>query len=75
MRELLRQNNQWIWTGSQQEAFDLLKDALSSTPVLALYDPNKATTVSADASQYGLGAVLTQKQENGQYRPVMHHGP
>ena len=56
---------------SQQRAFDLVKDELSKTPVLALYDQNRETTVSADASSYGLGAVLRQRT-NGTLRPVAY---
>ena len=37
--------------------------------MLALYDPKAATKVSADASSYGLGAVLLQKHQEG-WRPV-----
>ena len=40
--------------------------------MLALYDPRKMTTVTADASSYGLGAVLTQKQSDGSWRPVAY---
>ena len=43
---------------------------LSHTPVLALHDPNRETTVSADASLFGLGAVLLQRQEA--MRPVAY---
>ena len=43
---------------SQQRAFDLLKDELSKTPVLALCDTTRDTTMSAEASLYELGVVL-----------------
>ena len=45
---------------------------LFSTPVLALYDPNARTTVSADAFSHGLGAVLLQEQANEDVKPVSY---
>ena len=40
--------------------------------MLALYDPHQETTISADASSYGLSAVLTQKQPDGDWRPIAY---
>ena len=45
---------------------------INSTPVLALYDPNTRTIVSADTSSHGLGAVLLQEQVNGDVKPVSY---
>ena len=72
MRDLLRKKNQWNWGPIQEKAFNDVKDALCSTPVLALFDPSKETLVSADASSFGLGAVLKQKQPCGSWRPVAY---
>ena len=47
----------------------MLKREISSPRVLALYDVDTKTKVSADASAYRIGAVLTQQQQ-GTWRPV-----
>ena len=72
LRDLLSTKNTWTWGTSQQQAFQKIKQHLSSTPVLAFYHPDRPTCVSADSSSYGLGAVLTQKQPDGTWRPVAY---
>ena len=54
------------------EILQFIKRQLSTSPVLALFDPERETIVSSDASSYGLGAVLKQKQHNGEVRPNKH---
>ena len=72
LRDLLSTKNTWTWSEPQQKAFQQIKKQLSSTPVLALYHPDRLTTVSADSSSFGLGAVLTQKQPDATWRPVAY---
>ena len=57
---------------TQDRAFTSLKDAITSSEVLAMYDPTLETIVSADASAYGLGAVLRQKQKDCSLHPVAY---
>ena len=69
---LLKKDNTWCWGPAQQSAFDKAKDLLSSAPVLALYGSTAPTIVSADASSYGIGAVIKQRQPDGQWKPVSY---
>ena len=71
LRELLSKNQEWIWGPSQEQAFLKVKEELSKPTVLALYDPQRETKVSADASSYGLGVVLLQKTSND-WQPVAY---
>ena len=66
----------------KSELVSLLKDALGalhtltqacmSNPILAFADYTKEFLLKRDASKEGLGAVLSQKQVDGQYHPVAY---
>ena len=74
LRDLLSIRNEWHRGHPQQKAFEQLKKELSDPGrILVHYNPGAETIVSADASPYGLGAVLTQLQDNGEWRPVTYH--
>ena len=70
LRQLLRKNQTWQWTPLQDQSFNAIKKELSQSTSLALYNPLSPTKISADASSYGLGAVLLQKNEERQWKPV-----
>ena len=70
-RELLSTKRSWTWGSSQEQAFSQVKSELAKPTVLALYSPRAPTKVSADASSYGLGAVLLQ-QVGDVWKPVAY---
>ena len=43
-----------------------------SAPILAFADYTKEFLLETDASKEGLGAILSQKQEDWQYHPVAY---
>ena len=53
------------WTRLHQESFDKLNLALTSAPVLAYPDYSKPFLLETDVSVKGLGAVLSQEDNNG----------
>lgn len=69
---LLKQTTEWAWDESCQLAFKEIKAAMASPPVLAHYDPKRPLQLACDASQYGIGAVLSQKMTNGSVLPVAY---
>ncbi len=70
LNELLSTKVEFVWGPAQESAFKELKEEIQSERVLVHYDPLLETIVSADASSYGLGGVLLQKQKDGSIRPV-----
>ena len=66
---LLQQDVKWMWGNEQQSAFEEAKRHLCSPSVLAHYDPEKPLILSADASPYGIGAVLSH-QIDGEEKPI-----
>ena len=55
-----------------KKAFERIKRLLIVTPILALFDLNLDTILSADASSFGLEAVLLlQRQSLGELKPVV----
>ena len=54
------------------EAFKALKQVCMSSPVLAFADYTKDFLLETDTSKEGLGAVLSQKQEDGWFHPVAY---
>ena len=69
---LLQKDVKWMWGQEQEEAFSAAKEALQDDSLLVHYDESKPLILACDASQYGLGAVLSHTMEDGTERPVAY---
>ena len=61
LTELTRKSVPYAWSPECQEAFEALKQDLTSAPVLAAPDFTKAFEVVTDSCQWSLGGVLLQE--------------
>ena len=63
LTDLLHKDKKFEWTPKCQESFQMLKDKLTSAPVLAPPDTHKDFVIYCDASRQGLGCVLMQERK------------
>jgi len=70
LRELQKKNTSYRWTSKQEKAFQDLKTAIFSAPVLARPDFQKPFILHTDASRIGVGAILAQKDDQGLEHPI-----
>lgn len=67
---LVQNDVPWSWSQRHQKAFDSLKDLLRRRVVLRHYDETKPLLLACDASPYGVGAVLSQADDQGREAPI-----
>ncbi|KAL3244973.1 hypothetical protein MRX96_018373 [Rhipicephalus microplus] len=63
LRHLLAKDVPFVWTDAHEATVNAIKHALKNPPILASFRPDCPTNVHVDASQTGLGAVLSQTQD------------
>ena len=73
LNELTRKDVPWSWGNPQQQAFTDLKRQVTEEPILAHPDPTKQYVLEVDASGYALGAVLSQKGDDGKLHPISYY--
>lgn len=64
---------EWTWTPFMTIAFERLKQAFTTAPILEHFDPEKPCIVETDASDFAIAGVLSQKGEDGKLHPVAFH--
>ena len=68
LRPLLKTRNEFVWDASHTAAFEAVKSALVSPPVLAHFQLGRPLRLETDASVlHGLGYALWQQQRDNQW--------
>jgi RNase H-like domain found in reverse transcriptase len=62
--ELMKKDQKWSWGEEQQQAFDEIKDRVTSSPILRFADDSKLFRIEADSSDFATGAVLSQQSDD-----------
>ena len=70
---LKRKDVLWRWGVEEQQAFDGLKHAFVEAPVLVMPDMEAAFHIETDASDFAMGAILSQQGPDGDWRPVAYY--
>lgn len=72
LHALLHSGTPFCWSADCEKAFQNLKEALTSGPVLCHFDEHRPTILHTDASGHGIGAVLLQRDHELRERVVAY---
>src|SRR5258708_6033188 len=64
LHALTQKSKDWSWGAAKQQAFDALKSAVTSAPTLAFPSKSSPFHLECNASNFTMGAVLSQQQED-----------
>jgi hypothetical protein len=73
LNNLLKKSVDFCFDKDCVKAFEKLKSELTAYPILRLYSPAAQTELHTDASSQGLGAILLQKQTDGNWAPIAYY--
>ena len=68
----MRNKDKMVWTEQHNKALRDIKNSLASSTVMTYWKPGADMRLTTDASPVGLGAILEQKQSNGEYKRIAY---
>ncbi|EGO04961.1 hypothetical protein SERLA73DRAFT_24707, partial [Serpula lacrymans var. lacrymans S7.3] len=72
LNDLTKKDLVWQWGAKEQEAFDKLKQAFTTAPILAFPELDKEFRLETDSSDFATGAVLSIKCPDDLWRPCAY---
>jgi len=73
LTRLTRKDAPFVWADPQRNAFNALKDALTTSPILTIYEEGRPIILNTDASGVGIGAILMQKDDDDALRVISYY--
>ena len=73
LTDLTKKSVKWNWTAACNAAFEHLKERLTTGPILTHFDETRLTKLETDASDFALGAILSQLCEDDRWHLVAFH--
>ena len=70
LTRLMQKDSPWLWSTPCEDAFQLLKTAFTTAPILHHFDPSLPPVVETNASDYTIAGVLSLCAEDGEIYPV-----
>jgi len=70
MTKLTCKDIKWEWTDPVQAAFDSLKTAFTTAPILCYFDPSKPIILETNASDFAIGAIISQPDSEDKLHPI-----
>src|SRR5258706_1749239 len=67
---LTQKSKDWSWGAAEQQAFNALKNAITSAPTLTFPSRSSLFHLECDASNFAMGAILLQQQEDGLFHLI-----
>jgi len=63
----------WAWNEHAEAAFQELKNRFTTAPILAHFDAQQPVIIETDASDFAIGAVLSQRDKEKRLHPIAFH--
>ena len=70
LTRLTHKDAPWVWSSQCEDAFQLLKAAFTSAPILHHFEPSLPPVVETDASDYAIAGVFLVRTDDGDIHPV-----
>jgi RNase H-like domain found in reverse transcriptase len=72
INEKLRRK-EFSWNEEDEKIFQDVKNRFKNNQIMGIFDWEKEITVHTDASDYAIGAEISQKDQNGKHRPILFY--